>query len=664
MAPGRVPLRRRTRPDRLELVTPLLVGVLVLLAFAADQPRNLVSSDLPSHPSGASVRVFPTPRIVDTAGAAVSLRGRVVIDRGPGTDTAALEILGQVIAAAGGTVVPAHATDPRPAKVYIGTPEDNPHIEAALVAMGVDGSEPLGKAEGYVLAAGLDGRQSVVVLAGHDQDGVYYAAQTLRQVTQSSGEVPVIVKDWPLMGMRGVVEGFYGFPWTHRARLDQLEYYGRQKLNTYMYSPKNDPLLREEWRQQYTGRQLAELSELIQSAKRNHVRFVYTLSPGLDICYSRQADLESALGKMRALHREGVRTFAIALDDIDLGLKCTEDQAANAEGERGLAAAQAAFVNSINRRFVQENPDVSPLGMVPTKFNGVETDPYRQELGAKLDRDVLVQWTGPDIVSAAITADSAKAASTAYGTPDQPRLIFLWDNYPVNDFAPDRLFLGPVVGRSRDLHTVVPGITANPMVQPYASMPALASFADYMWNGPRSDGEESLKAALEGIAGPDKEVQAALQVFADLNRHWPIDELTAKSPRLAADMEDFWRSGGVGKAADSALERRAETIRSLPDVLSRVSVQGFYNDAVHWIDSAASYGEAIQSAITMLTAAEEGDAVATAEARVMLDAAVDRAHQATHPVSDGTQVRPAVGDGLFDSFLERAILEADRRLGR
>ena len=88
-----------------------------------------------------------------------------------------------------------------------------------------------------------------------------------------------------------------------------MEFYGRQKLNTYMYSPKNDPLLREEWRQQYTGRQLEELSELIQSAARNHVRFVYALSPGLDICYSDRADLESALGKLQALRELGVKTF-------------------------------------------------------------------------------------------------------------------------------------------------------------------------------------------------------------------------------------------------------------------------------------------------------------------------------------------------------------------
>lgn len=664
MASGQMPWKRRTRTDGPKLLTSVLVGVLVLLACAADQPWDLDYPQNSPQLSAESVRVFPTPQSLATARTAVSLRGRVVIDRGPGTDAAALEIVTQIIAQAGGTVEAPYSAGPSLTRVYIGTPGDNPRIGPALVAIGVEGSEALDKAEGYVLAAGLNGRQRAIVLAGHDQAGVYYAAQTLRQVTQVSGEVPVVIKDWPLMGIRGVVEGFYGSPWTHQARLDQLEFYGRQKLNTYMYSPKNDPLLRGDWRQQYAGRQLEELSELIQSAARNHVRFVFALSPGMDICYSDKADLESALGKMQAVHELGVNTFSIALDDIDLSLKCTADRAANVEGERGLAAAQAAFLNSINRQFVEENPDVNPLEMVPTKFNGVETDPYREELGAKLDAGVLVQWTGLDIVSPTITPESAKAASMAYGTPEQPRRIFLWDNYPVNDFAPDRLFLGPVVGRNPDLYTVIPGITANPMVQPYASMPALASFADYMWNGPRSDGEDSLNAALEGIAGPDKDVQDAVKTFADLNKYWTIDELTAKSPLLAADMEDFWRSYENGTFDDSALERRAATISRLPDVLSRVPVQGFYNDAIHWIDSAASSGEALRSAITMLAAAEEGDSVAAADARSVLDAAVERANQATQPAIDSPQVKPRVGDGLFEAFLERAILESDRRLGR
>ncbi len=40
---------------------------------------------------------------------------------------------------------------------------------------------------------------------------------------------------------RGVIEGFYGPPWSHQDRLDVLRFMGREGLNTYIYAPKDDP---------------------------------------------------------------------------------------------------------------------------------------------------------------------------------------------------------------------------------------------------------------------------------------------------------------------------------------------------------------------------------------------------------------------------------------
>lgn len=42
------------------------------------------------------------------------------------------------------------------------------------------------------------------------------------------------VRDWPGTALRGVIEGFYGTPWSHEARLDQLDYYGEHKMNIFM----------------------------------------------------------------------------------------------------------------------------------------------------------------------------------------------------------------------------------------------------------------------------------------------------------------------------------------------------------------------------------------------------------------------------------------------
>ena len=39
----------------------------------------------------------------------------------------------------------------------------------------------------------------------------------------------------------GVVEGFYGPPWSHGARLDMIKFSGKNGFNIYIYAPKDDP---------------------------------------------------------------------------------------------------------------------------------------------------------------------------------------------------------------------------------------------------------------------------------------------------------------------------------------------------------------------------------------------------------------------------------------
>lgn len=67
--------------------------------------------------------------------------------------------------------------------------------------------------------------------------------------TSTSGPLPA---PGPF-AVRGVVEGFYGTPWTHAQRLDMIDFLARRGLNTFVYSPKDDPLMRHRWREPYRG---------------------------------------------------------------------------------------------------------------------------------------------------------------------------------------------------------------------------------------------------------------------------------------------------------------------------------------------------------------------------------------------------------------------------
>lgn len=231
------------------------------------------------------------------------------------------------------------------------------------------------------------------------------------------------VRDEPLMEIRGAIEGFYGIPWSHRARLDHFAFYGAHKLNTYVYTPKDDLLLRSKWRELYEGEELERLAELVEAANAHHVAFTYALSPGNAISYGSDADFDATVTKFDQLRELGVTSFYIALDDIptDLG----EEDAARFES---LAAAQAHYLSRIQREYVAAH-GLDPLQTVPTHYAGSAPSDDKTAFGTGTDPDVRIQWTGEGVFSPSITEESVPRAVASYHTDH----LFIWDNFPVND---------------------------------------------------------------------------------------------------------------------------------------------------------------------------------------------------------------------------------------
>ena len=130
-------------------------------------------------------------------------------------------------------------------------PEIAPNEEYKVI-LGVKGDKEVKKykklipsqAEGYYLKVSQEG----IVIAGSDERGLFYGIQSLLQHIANDIYEEVAVADWPDMPFRGTVEGFYGTPWSHEARLSQLEFYGKNKMNVYIYGPKDDPWHRDKWR--------------------------------------------------------------------------------------------------------------------------------------------------------------------------------------------------------------------------------------------------------------------------------------------------------------------------------------------------------------------------------------------------------------------------------
>ncbi len=648
--------RAARRTGTAALVVALAVGGLSAGAVPASAltPSNPVAA---TESPGTPPAVLPTPQSVRAGGEAVPLAGKVTIVTGSHADQPTVDLVRRIVEQAGGKPEVSAAPRSTGKEIYLGTAQDNPAIARVVAGMGAQDATGL-RADGYVLSSGRYEGRPVIALNGYDARGTFYAAQSLRQLVQGKSVPGVVVRDWPLMSIRGAIEGFYGIPWSQQARLDQFAFYAEHKLNTYIYTPKDDTLLRARWRTLYSGADLQRMDQLVKGANAQHVDFTFALSPGNDVCYSSDADFQATVSKFEQLRNLGVRSFYVALDDIPLSFHCAEDKARYPDqgNWHWLADAQADYLNRLQNEYIKPH-GLPPLQTVPTNYNGSGPDPYKGEFGSRLNPDIRVQWTGEGVFSDTITAASVQRASTSYAT----KHLYIWDNFPVDDGQRGRLFLNPLTGRDPDLYRYIDGITSNPMIEPYASLPSLAGYGDYTWNGPAYDPAKSMASALNELAGPDRATRVALTTFADLNQNWPYRPSTENAPALNQDIRDFWAARErQDPAAGTALLARLEAIERLPQTLGRMAQPGFAQDAKPWVDAATRWAAAIRHQVAMLKALDAGDGPAATTEYFAAAAAIEQAKKPTVPdLGEGgtvveNAITPSLGDGAFEAFSTKA----------
>ena len=448
--------------------------------------------------------------------------------------------------------------------------------------------------EGYTLSTGPGG----VLISGADPAGAFYGAQTLLALLAApcgrhAACVPGIdVRDWPDLPLRGTIEGFYGTPWSHDERMEHLRFSARHKLNAYVYAPKDDPYHRERWREPYPEEELARLAELVAEARQQHVRFVFALSPGLSMVYSDPAERAALRAKAGQVWEIGVREYALLFDDIPPELSHEPDQAAYGTAEGASASAHAAVCRDFTERFLAPRGADRPLTMVPTDYAGTARSAYRDRLAAELPADVLVWWTGSDIVVGAITAEEARAAAGSYG-----HRVALWDNFPVNDFDFSRVFLGPLTGRATDLDGApLEGVTANPMVQAAASRIALTTVADYAWHLAAYEPGRAHERAVRLVPGA-----AELLPLVEACSAWPPG--ADQSPELTALCASVLE-GGPDERLRAALDRLAALPADVPGALAR--------ELERWVAAARDMAAAGLAALDLLRGERTPEQVARA----------------------------------------------------
>lgn len=268
----------------------------------------------------------------------------------------------------------------------------------------------------------------------------------------------------------GVVEGFYGRPWTTEQRKDLFRKLKRWGMDSYVYAPKDDYKHRAYWRELYTVEEGDHLTSLIAAAKEHNIVFYYALSPGLDMTYSSPKEISALKRKLEQVNQFGCEAFALLFDDIE-----SEMTKADKEVFQTFAHAQVTVTNEIynhlnSPRFLFCPTQYCSTRAVPTVINSE----YLTTLGTKLALDIDILWTGPKVISKDLTVELIQEVTEVLRRPP-----VVWDNLHANDYDQKRVFLGPYSGRSPELIPLLRGVLTNPNCEFHANAIAIHTLAHW-----------------------------------------------------------------------------------------------------------------------------------------------------------------------------------------
>lgn len=393
---------------------------------------------------------------------------------------------------------------------------------------------------------------------------------------------------------RGIVEGFYGPPYSDADRRFWVERLARLGMNRYVVAPKDAAWHREGWRDPLPAAEREAFGALVALGQERGVEVGFALAPGLSIAYSDAAEVRTLCARFRELAALGARFFSLALDDVPSELVHGSDQQAFSS----LAEAHANVAHAV----AEALPEDATLWLVPTDYAGTRPSAYLEELGTSLALEIEVAWTGPTVLARSIGAEDARARAATLRRP-----LLLWDNVPVNDGPMRRaLHLGPYLGRDPGLAESCSGVLLNPMAAARASAVTVATAAAWMLAPAAYQPEEAWRAALAAVGAGAPE---AFATFAAAHRFSPM-EPEARDREL----EDAWarfQDGGRPGEIEALLAER----RGVAAALEQLDDRDLLAEIEPWRQGHHEETRRMQAALVALAAVDAApDALSAAQA--------------------------------------------------
>lgn len=466
------------------------------------------------------------------------------------------------------------------------------------------------------------GKAQLLIL-GENSDAVFYGLATLEQMLDNGTQdlACVTFYDYADVKNRGVIEGYYGVPYSKEVTEDLFRFMARYKLNTYMYGAKSDPYHSRYWDQAYPEELNEEqkrfgmmtqdmMRQLCDVAYRTKVNFIWSIHPGWSFMDKDEEDvLDRIMGKFDLMHELGVRGFGVFVDDV--GVPYDEPRLTLCANR--LTELQERIDLKWNGPEAAASDRVEPLQYVPQlyAFSWAKAELARRfwESLRAVPEKVNIYTTGRNVWSVPNSTD-LDILGEYLG-----RELSWWWNYPCNDVDVTKIFIADTYTNFADETNIdtsarlepalsLKTIVINPMQQGELSKIPLFSVGNYTWNMSDFDNMQSWHAAVSAVVG--EQMAQTLEQLTPYLRYYDADT------ELARQIEGFKAAYGseLSAAAEAfsveirkellSIVRNCELIAQMKDSASE-SDRLFYADLRPWLlklSAMASNGELMLRALT------------------------------------------------------------------
>ena len=434
-----------------------------------------------------------------------------------------------------------------------------------------------------------------VAILGEHTDAVFCGLASLEQILDSGTTDMncVDIIDYADIRDRGIIEGYYGVPYSAEVTKDLFRFMARYKMNTYMYGAKSDPYHSRFWSKPYPETISAEqervgylsqdmLRDITRTAHSCKVNFIWAIHPGQAFMDKDDTGVNSRImDKLESMYGLGVRQFGVFVDDVGVPY----DAPTQKLGADRLTELQNLIDAKWNAAAAAPEDKVGPLHYVPQlyAFSWTSRDNARKffESLAPVPQKVNIYITGANVWSVPNNEDLG-VVKEFLGRPTA-----WWWNYPCNDNDMTKIFPMDMYSNFKDerhidnlarLHDCLSTKTLiiNPMQQGEISKITLFSVADYAWNNAAFNNERSWQEALPAVVG--KEMASTFHFLAPYLRYFDADALNYVINGYKDSVKEGNPRPGSIKTRLVHVQKACEVLETMKDTDPL-----FFNDIKPWV---------------------------------------------------------------------------------